>query len=153
MTLDIFNGGIFVYNLWYLFSLSRLFEIRMQRLLLDRFIQLGLHVVDTVPAGTGIITVILQGWLSPSCFLTASIFILQLQKFKTLDKDVMDILSQSNPRSGVSPLTGHPSRWKILSLFPIQLLLQQLECHIMHDFATQALLKILMPQVQPLSYT
>ena len=33
----------------------------MQRLLLDRFIQLGLHVVDTVPAGTGIITVILQG--------------------------------------------------------------------------------------------
>ena len=44
-----------------LFSYSRLFEIRTQRLLLDIFIQIGSRVVDTVPAGTGIIKVILQG--------------------------------------------------------------------------------------------
>ena len=40
-------------------------DIKMQRLLLDIFIQLGVGVVDTVPAGTGIIKVLLQGWLSP----------------------------------------------------------------------------------------
>ena len=36
-------------------------DIKMQRLLLDIFIQLGVRVVDTVPAGTGIIKVLLQG--------------------------------------------------------------------------------------------
>ena len=35
-------------------------EKRMQLVLLDAFIQLGLHVVDTVPAGTGVMQVILQ---------------------------------------------------------------------------------------------
>ena len=30
------------------------------------FIQLGVHMVDTVPACTGTIKVILHGWLSPS---------------------------------------------------------------------------------------
>ena len=39
---------------------SRLFEIRIQRLLLDMFIQIGSRVVDTVPAGIGIIMAISQ---------------------------------------------------------------------------------------------
>ena len=38
----------------------------MQRLLLDIFIQLVVRVVDTVPAGTGIIKVLLLGLLSPN---------------------------------------------------------------------------------------
>ena len=41
-----------------LFPDSRLFEIRNQRLLLDMFIQSGSRVVDTVPAGVGIIKAI-----------------------------------------------------------------------------------------------
>ena len=38
-----------------LFPYSRLFKIRMQRLLLDIFIQIGSRLLDTVPVGTGII--------------------------------------------------------------------------------------------------
>ena len=43
-----------------LFPYFRLFKIRIQRLLLDIFIQIGSRVVDTVVAGTGIIKVLLQ---------------------------------------------------------------------------------------------
>ena len=34
------------------------------------FIQLGIRLVDTVPAGTGIIKIIVQGYLSPSSLHT-----------------------------------------------------------------------------------
>ena len=55
-----------------LFPDSRLFEIRNQRLLLDMFIQIGSRVVDTVPAGVGIIKAISHSSLLPSSLRTQS---------------------------------------------------------------------------------
>ena len=55
-----------------LFPDSRLFEIRIQGLLLDMFIQIDSSVADTVPTGVGIIKAISHSGLLPSSLRTQS---------------------------------------------------------------------------------